>query len=244
MKKPFVIALSLILAIVGFLAILIVKDCFVFNKLNDEIFIDKSHQNSNVVIRYPQIDDDNLEDINRLIKEFAENIASESYGEDYVNLNLEISNYEIVYHKKDLLSIVFEANGYVSTAAYSNRFLRTINIDLKTSSVISLSDIYFINDNFKDLVNMNFQEQFPPEKLKEWNINKENRLYDKYKKELSFVIPSNLQDTLLDENRFYFSENKLVICVGVEHAMGDYFELEIEYSKLKDLLKTDIKPFA
>ena len=244
MKKIFIISLSLVLIATGFLTIIIVKDSFVYNEFKDEIFLDTSHENSKVEIKYPQIDDDNLEDINKLIKEFAEGIASERYGEDYINLNIKVSTYEIAYYKNNLLSIVFEANGYVSTAAYPNNFLRSINIDLKNASIISLSDIYFIDDNFAEVVDNNFQEQFLPKKLKEWGINKDHALYDKYKEDLAFVKPCNLQGTLLDENRFYFSESELVICTGVEHAIGDHFEVDIEYSQLKSFLKTDIKPFA
>lgn len=246
-KHKKIIILSVLLIAICFtvcVSIIIVKDDCVHNEFNDEIFLDTSHENSKVVIRYPQIDDDSLEDINKLIKKFAENIASEMYGEDYINLSLDVSTYEITYYKNNLLSIVFEANGYVSTAASPNSFLRAINIDLETASIISLSDIYSIDDDFAEVVDINFHEQFLPKKLKEWGINKDHELYDKYKKDLAFVGPCNLQGTLLDKKRFYFSENTLVICAGVEHAIGDYFEVDIEYSQLKDFLKNDIEPFA
>lgn len=243
-KKTFIISLSVILFIIEFLTIIIVKDNFVNNEFNDEIFLDTSHENSEVVIRYPQISDDRLEDINMLIKKFVENIASERYGEDYINLNLEVSTYKITYYKNDLLSIVFEANGYVSTAASPNNFLSAINIDLETASIISLSDIYFIDDDFTKVIDNNFHEQFLPKKLKEWGINKDHELYNKYKKDLAFEGPCNLQDTILDKKRFYFSENTLVICAGVEHAIGDHFEIEVEFSELKEYLKTNIKPFV
>lgn len=240
-KKTFIISISAIFVVIGLLSIVNLE---VHKEFNNEFFLDTSHENSKVEIKYPQINDDNLEDINKLIKEFAEGIASENYGEDYVNLNLKVENYKIAYYDGNLLSIVFKADGYVSTAAYPNSFLTAININLEKASIISLSDIYFIDDNFSEVVNNNFQEQFLPKKLKEWGINKDHELYDKYKKDLAFVKPCNLQGALLDENQFYFSESELVICTEVVHAIGDHFEVDIEYSQLESFLKNGIRPFV
>lgn len=243
MNKRLIISLVVIF-VVGFLIIIILKNNYKHSEFYDKIFTDTSHENSKVVVNYPQIKNDKQEKINKLIKEFAENIATETYGEDYINLSLDVSNYNIVYYKNNLLSIVFEAFGYVSTAAHPNSFFSSINIDLKTASIISFSDLYSINDEVIEIINNNFHEQFLPKKIEEWGIDEDDELYETYKNDLGFTRPNNLQNTIWDKKRFYFSENSIFISAGLPYAIGDHFEIEVEYTELRKFVKIDVEPFA
>ncbi|MBQ8180414.1 MAG: hypothetical protein IJ010_00340 [Ruminococcus sp.] len=212
-------------------------------KFYDKTFVDTSHENSNVLIRYPQINAENQDAINNLIRIFAENIASNVYGSDYVNLNLVVEKYNVTYYDENLLSIVFEANGNVITAAYPNNFLYSINIDIKNESIISLSDIYSIDDDFSSIIYNAFNEQFAPKKLKEWGINEESNSYERYKEDLSHVGPFNLEGALTNEKKYYLQENSVIICVTIPHAIGDYFQIEVKYSELNKFLKRKTSPF-
>ena len=206
----------------------------------ESTFLDTSHENSSVTVKYPQINDENYRTVNELIKNFAENIASDTYGSDYVNLNLDAS-YRIAYNDNELLSIVFEVQGYVSTTAHPNQFLSAINVNLSTETIISLSDLYSIEDGFVEVIDNDFHEQFTPKKLEEWGIKSDDASYEELKNKL-FSVSVNVQTVLFREECFYLSENAVIICVGIPHAIGDYFEIEVEYSELSDFLKTNGEP--
>lgn len=241
MKKNILLT-TLILIIICFLGISI-KSEHSNDEFYEETFVDTSHNNSNILIIYPQFESESKQSVNDLIINFVENFASSVYGSDYANLNLKVEKYNITYYNGNLLSIVFEANGYVSTAAYPNKFLHAINIDIKSESIISLSDIYSVDDVFSSIIYNDFYEQFAPQKLKEWGINEDDESYESYIKDLSYVAPFNLEGTLANEKKYYLQEDTLVFCVTIPHAIGDYFQVEVKYSELNNFLNRKTLPF-
>ncbi len=240
MKKKIIFIITII--IFCFL-VSVIKFDYSDPEFYDKTFVDTSHENSNVSIRYPQINAGNQDTINNLIRDFVENFASNAYGSNYVNLNLKVEKYNITYYAGNLLSIVFEANGNVSTAAYPNNFLYAITIDIESESIISLSDIYSIDDVFSSIIYNEFNEQFAPKKLKEWGINEDSDSYERDKEDLSHVGPFNLEGALANEKKYYLQENAVIICVTIPHAIGDYFQIEVKYSELNNFLKRKTLPF-
>lgn len=229
--KNKILLITSVLIIICFLSISIKSD-HSNHEFYEETFVDTSHNNSNISILYPQFKTKNKNSVNDLIINFVENFASNVYVSDYVNLNLEVEKYNITYYDGNLLSIVFEANGYVSTAAYPNNFLYAINIDIGSVSIISLSDIYSVDDAFSSIIDNDFYEQFVPQKLKEWGINEDSDSYERYKEDLSYVGPLNLEGSLANEKKYYLQEDSVIICVTIPHAVGDYFQVEVKYSEL------------
>jgi len=204
---------------------------------------DSSHPNSNIKITYPQIMQIEYRKTNQLIEDFVNNLAEYAYGNDYQNLNMKLT-YKITCTKYSLLSIVFEGIGNQTSSAYLNNLIFTLNINLESESVISLSDIYYITSESTEIIKKSFSQSFIQKKLEEWGVTKNSESYDKYLDQLKNVSPNDIEGSLLDKNKFYFSEKSLVTCISIPHTIGDYFETETEYSRLTEFAKTDKKPFV
>lgn len=243
MKKRLNIYLSLLLIVIVSLTVFIIKGNSEKIEFSEMVFSDISHENSNISIKYPQIKDKNQIRTNEMIKNFVENMPLKTYGSDYINLKLNAS-YKISYNENNLLSIIFYVNGNVSTAAYPNNFLLAINIDLKTESVIKFSDIYTVEDDIIEVIKRNFKDQFIPKKLNEWGIKSNNESYENYISKLSSIRPYNVKNALSDEKKFYFSDDEVIICLEMPHAIGDYFEVEVKYKELRKFVKTNVEPFV
>lgn len=140
-------------------------------EFKEEKYTDTENVNSCVTISYPQIDDQEYTQINNLIKNFVENIAENIYGNEYENVTLDLS-YEVTYSDDKYISIVFSGQGNVSTAAYPNKLLIAVNIDVINSEILSFYDIYNKDDELLKTVSDNFNEQFVPMKLEELQIKK------------------------------------------------------------------------
>lgn len=245
MKKRYLYTLIISIIFVGLIAAFV----FLANgkshepyDFSENLFSDTSHENSNVTIKYPQINNEDYSEINKIIKDFAENIPSHYYPSDYINLGLEM-DYKIPYKSKNWISVVFEGIGYVRTAAHPNKLIYAININLSDASIVSLSDIYTINDEVEKIIRDDFQSQFAEGQLERLGYDKNDDSYETLKEKFSTVGIFDCQYLVTDSSRFYLSENGIVFCVDVIHAIGDYYELEIKYSELKDLLKIKSEPF-
>lgn len=201
------------------------------------VFTDTSHENSNVKVEYPQIKDEEHKTVNELIKNFAEDLAVNVYSGDYSNLDLEVF-YRITYQDSELLSIVFDGFGNISTAAYPNELLFAINVDLSDSKVLSFSDIFSVSNESLKIVGDNYHEQFILKKF--GGVTDGNA---KAYEDITYIGVNRLRDIISDDTKFYLSEKSVTVCVGLQHAVGDNFEIEVEYSELKDFIKLNKKPF-
>lgn len=207
-----------------------------FYEFKEEKYTDTENVNSCVTISYPQIDDQEYTQINNLIKNFAENISENIYGNEYENVTLDLS-YEVTYSDGKYISIVFSGQGNVSTAAYPNRLLTAVNIDVVNSEILSFYDIYNQDDELLKTVRNNFNEQFVPMKLEELQIKNSDDSFNEIKQQLSAIGINNIDELLTDNTKFYFTENSVCFCVDIPHAVGDYFVVTVEYSEIERFLK-------
>ena len=195
------------------------------NEVKEILFVDKSHQNSVVSIAYPHFLQHDMQDINQNIVEFVSNIAVQIYGNSYEDLQLEMT-YKITRYDSSYLSIVFEGLGDVATSAYPNNIYVTRTFELKTNSVVKLTDVFSLDLNFAQIVY--------------------NSVIEQCTKDLSEVFKVEYKDTecLLNilESCDEFNENGvscwsnftelgIVISIPILHIGGDHLEIMIPYEE-------------
>lgn len=205
-------------------------------EFKEEKYIDTEHVNSSVTIFYPQIDNQEYTQINNLIKNFVKNISENIYGNEYEDVTLDLL-YEITYSDNKYISLVFRGQGNVSSAAYPNRLLIAVNIDVVNSEILSFYDIYNKDNELLKTISDNFNTQFVPGKLKELKIKNNDESFNKIKQQLSTIGINNIDELLTDNTKFYFTEKSVCFCVDVPHAVGDYFVVTVEYSEVENFLR-------
>lgn len=205
-------------------------------EFKEKKYMDTEHINSCVTISYPQIDNQEYTQINNLIKNFVKNISENIYGNEYEDVTLDLL-YEITYSDNKYISLVFRGQGNVSSAAYPNRLLIAVNIDIVNSEILSFYDIYNKDNELLKTISDNFNIQFVPGKLKELKIKNNDESFNKIKQQLSTIGINNIDELLIDNTKFYFTENSVCFCVDIPHAVGDYFVVTVEYSEVERFLK-------
>lgn len=214
--------------------------------------------NKNTKINYPKItgfNDSNKESqINNLIKEdilkdYQKDIAylvSNYYktSKEAEDALTEDVNYYIKLNSPTLLSILYVKNGSIPGSAHPNNSVHSINIDIKSGTILK----------FKELINIDntFVEKFKNIKGGMWTAKALSGLdkADEINKELPGAIESGvnvLQNRVLidqfnkDDYSFYFTKDNFGLTSDVYHFLGDYAELEIKYIDIKDNIKSDNK---
>lgn len=193
--------------------------------INEQTFSDTSHKNSSVEIAYPDFSENGMEEINKSISDFAKSFADEYYGEDYEDLQLEL-NYNIECCNENILSVSFSGIGNVKTAAHPNNIFVTRNYDLKTGNLIKFSDIFVINEKlaekFKTLAQEQLEKDFSDAFHLQYETNDE-------------ITEALLEcDLNINESQSSFDGERVTVSFPVPHAVGDYLNVEIPLSELKE----------
>lgn len=191
----------------------------------------KLGRNSNIVINYPTLQGKGFENSNELIKSTIRNLVPEIYGIDYFDLDLEM-DYKISFQNNSFISIVFEGMGYVKTAAHPNHLFITLNINVKNGTQIKLSDMYTINDNFKEIYFETAKKQAPERFTKEEWLS----LIEELEKDSSTNWYFEHADSI-NGLQSYLTQNGLGLSMPVQFALGNHFEILIPYSKITQYLK-------
>lgn len=124
-----------------------------------EVYADNSHKNSQVSVTYPVFSGADMQKINADIYTFAKNFAELYYGQDYTDLQLELT-FEVKRYDSEYLSIAFTGTGNVRTAAHPNNLFLTKNYDLQKKQAITLSALHTIDRAFADTLYTAVEEQF------------------------------------------------------------------------------------
>lgn len=225
------------------------------NTLNFEIVI-ATYTNQNVKINYPQItnysDADKQKQINDLIKndilnDYQKDIASlvKNYyknNEEAEAALTENMNYEIKLNSTKLLSILYVKNNSIPGSAHPSNSVHSININIENGTVLKLKDLINIDNNFaKKFKNVNDKmwtlKALPGIEATD-ELNKE--LVGVVSDELGMLNNKDLIDQLnSDDYSFYFTKDNFGMTIYVPHAAGDYAELEVKYSDIKDNIKQE-----
>lgn len=183
-------------------------------------------EGDNKEIIYPIIseikDEVKEEEINNIIKAVAFDEYN-AFGEDNEGLSLEI-DYTIGLQNESIFSVLYEGYAYLEGAAYPRNIIDTVNIDIEESRDIILNEIIKIDEDFAN-------------KILQYELSEED------KNEVSMAALEYLQmstsDSLMnylnsDDAIFYLSQDSITISFEVVHAVGDHFELELNYDEISD----------
>ena len=190
-------------------------------------FVDTSHENSKVVIAYPELFNDrkNFDGFNQAIKHYVSTCAEEVYPEDYSNLTLNLK-YEIKLLSDEMISIVFSGLGYVQKAAHPNHLFLAFNYSLAEEKTVKMSDYYTgIDLSFAALFRKCMEEQFDSNRLPVFE--------SIYKEDALIVDVLKKIDDRKGDYGFYFAEDGLGLCVPTIYAGGDYAVAEIPYQEIQ-----------
>lgn len=210
-----------------------IETSVVENADSDDYTIEDDVYNvKNVVIKHPRLKYADDEKTN-IISSFLETggvIATKYYDkEDQDNLNMNIK-YKVRRKSKNIISVVYEGTAYLEGAAYANNYLYSVNVDLKNKQILKLSDFVDVN---KDLA----------EKIKEGTVSEEQKeAFNALTAEdiLNKISVCDEVDNVKEGQSYsYLTEDSLGIIIPVEHALGDYIQVEIPLSEVQ--LKMEIE---
>ena len=197
----------------------------------DEYTIEDDQYNvKNVIIKYPRLkySDENKTNIISALVESGGMISTKYYdSQDKLNMNIK---YKIKRKNKKIISVVFEGTGYVEGAAYANNHLYSVNVDLKNESLLKLSDFIDINEELAEKIKngtVSDEQKEAFNTLTSQDILNKLSVYD----EVDNFNP--------DQSYSYLTEDSLGIILPVEHALGDYIQVEIPLSEVQ--LKMEIE---
>lgn len=191
-------------------------------KITTQVMNDTSHKNSTTTAKYPQLisDEKDYSVVNKMIEGSVRNCFG-NFPEDYEDMTFTM-NYRVTMSTDKLVSIVFEGDYNMVTAAHPNSVFFTFNIDLEQASKIKLKDIYTIDGRFIDLFRKQWPEQTDPglaDYLNTFSNDEIMRMFADTDNEASSVYS-------------YFTDGKLGISFSVPHALGDHIEIEINNNDL------------
>ena len=156
-------------------------------------------------------------------------MISTKYYDDQDKLNMNIK-YKIKRKNKKIISVVFEGTGYVEGAAYANNHLYSVNVDLKNESLLKLSDFIDINEELAEKIK---NATVSDEQKEAFNTLTSQDILNK------LSVCDEVDNFKPDQSYSYLIEDSLGIILPVEHALGDYIQVEIPLSEVK--LKMEIE---
>lgn len=196
-----------------------------------EVYADTSHKNSQVSVTYPVFSGADMQAINADIYAFAKDFAELYYGQDYTDLQLELT-FEVKRYDSEYLSIAFTGTGNVRTAAHPNNLFLTKNYDLQKKQAITLSALHTIDCAFADALYTAAEEQFTALARQDSSFDAETvwEIFQADYPTADALLPV-LQKCDTDPTRCqsYITRNAIGVSLPVSHAGGDHIEVEVVF---------------
>lgn len=196
-----------------------------------EVYADNSHKNSQVSVVYPVFSGADMQKINADIYTFAKNFAELYYGQDYTDLQLELT-FEVKRYDSEYLSIAFTGTGNIRTAAHPNNLFLTKNYDLQKKQAITLSALHTIDRAFADALYTAAEEQFTALARQDSSFDAETvwEIFQADYPTADALLPV-LQKCDTDPTRCqsYITRNAIGVSLPVSHAGGDHIEVEVAF---------------
>lgn len=211
------------------------NDMLTFEYSTSESSVIKDEDDFSYIIRFPQIevsnDNEKQERINSIIEDEALKVLN-YYKRALGNVGLDIF-YKITLKSPRVLSVQYYGIGFVSGAAHPNKLFYTSNIDLLNESMIRLSDVVNVDEDFcQKFIEGEFRalwlEQGEIEDLKALEL--EDLL-------VNFKNADSLDNIGTEEQSdvfCYLTENSLGISIPDAYVIGGYALYEIEYQNIVD----------
>ncbi len=194
----------------------------------------EENQSNQIFFNYPQFinTDTNTDKMNMMIEDF---VKSELYlfidedfkgtmsnshetinwSNDYENYGIDV-DYEIMRNDSDYFCAVFKGSTYYKMAPHPNSYFSALIIDVDNLSLVKLSDLYNVNDDFIAVAQRNYEKQI-------------NEI------ELDTLFKEALLEINLEKPEYwecFMTDTALGISVWLNHAMGDHYEFLIDYDEL------------
>lgn len=196
-----------------------------------EVYADNSHKNSQVSVVYPVFSGADMQKINADIYTFAKNFAELYYGQDYTDLQLELT-FEVKRYDSEYLSIAFTGTGNVRTAAHPNNLFLTKNYDLQKKQAITLSALHTIDRAFADTLYTAVEEQFTALSRQDSSFDAET-MWKIFQADYptADALLSVLQkcDTDPTSCQSYITRNAIGVSLPVSHVGGDHIKVEVAF---------------
>lgn len=177
----------------------------------------------NISIEYPQILNTTDEKVNKMIQQFVENILQDlSAPEDY---SIQLT-YDIKHFNESFLSITFQGFWNDIIAAHPIDYFNALTIDLQNNKVISLTDLYHIDQSFVNTVRQKFKDQAADAVAEKTFISSEQRY--SVEDELDKLDDKFLQELLKTSYPYFLTDKAVGISISISHAIGDHVEIYVD----------------
>lgn len=190
--------------------------------------------NTNIIIKYPQLINVKSSDIqtkiNTIIKSEALKLL-DTYQSNESNITLNVS-YTIKCKSKNLLSIAYIGYGYLEDAAYPINLFYTTNIDLDKIILIEASDIFKVDNNLLKIIKSKGQYVKWDSHL---DLSENQNLFDSIKN--TYLSESFITDLNLNRTHFYFTNDSIGFSIEISHLYGDHIEFDILYENIINNIK-------
>ena len=138
-------------------------------------------------------------------------------------------DYEITRFDDSYLSITFEGLFNAKFAAHPFHYFSSLIVDVHNEKLISLWDIYNVDDGFIDVAFSVLKEKMQVHGVA---IEHEDPVYSLAGDSLKRILQSEGSDRY--GHSFFLTEKAVGISISVPHAIGDHFEVLISYDELME----------
>ncbi len=187
------------------------------------------NEHSSVSIEYPVFYGmENSKELNEIILETVQNMST--LAPELFPLDTQYTfSYQsrVTFRNSDIVSIVFWGTQDIEVSAFPTSTLKTLNIDLESLKTVALTDLYNIDENFKELFfEKSFYPSVPVSNYEESDFSEMLKLQtDEYRSVSQFSLP----DTIT----FFLTPEGIVLCLFASHDVGDHFEAELSYDDIQ-----------
>ena len=197
-----------------------------------QLYTKAPNQKSSVKIQYPVFSGNKAEKINAIIMEHVMEEAqlNPQYFSNPENIKLTVEYQSAVtLQNTKIISIVFWGTFDTDVSQFPTTVIFTLNIDLESLKLVSLTDLYKINGKFE----RTFFEKafFPTNPVTSYNEETFTDMLKLQSSEYGTISPFTYADSM----SFFLKPEGIVFSMPAMHATGgDHFEAELLYSDIQE----------
>lgn len=197
-----------------------------------QVYTKAPNQDSSVKIQYPVFSGNKAEEINAIIMAHVLEHAQLSplYFSDPENIKMTVEYQSAVtLQNSKIISIVFWGTFDTEISHFPTTTLFSINIDLQSMKLLSLTDLYTINEEFEKIF---FEKTFfPSNPITSYS----EETFSEMLKLQTPEYTSSGPFTYADSMKYFLKPEGIVFSMSAVHASGsDHFEAELLYSDIQD----------
>lgn len=195
-----------------------------------QVYTKAPNQKSSVKIHYPVFSGNKAEEINAIIMAHVLEKAQLNplYFSENTKMTVEYQSAVTLQNSK-IVSIVFWGAFDTEESQFPTTTIFSLNINLQSMKLVSLTDLYTINEEFEKIF---FEKAFfPSNPITSYSEEKFSEMLKLQTSE--YKLPSPF--TYADSMKFFLKPERIVLIMSAVHATGsDHFEAELLYSDIQD----------